>query len=588
MSTANRNVRLGVVYRGSIIHEEVIDRRIDVSVGLRAGSTVQIPVKQYPDFPDSIELLLHEGGQFHLAVPSDPGARISLRGAGTTDTKTIKGKRAIPIETAAGGSMTLGDVSIMFQFVRGDTVPTITREHVVLRLGLVYDERLISDRIFPDMKKVSIGNTKADTVVLPEEDYQGPSITFENHKDGSATLKAPATMKVKLAIDGSPMELKDLIAKGKARQEGNDIVCHLGLGTRGRATMGQHTVLFQIVKQTVTVPAFAQRSLMSRLSQPFLGEPTWTLSFAVAVLLIGGIVGQALLFQHSTGRYLSKSKIEEQNTRTTYEVQVEIKEEIKEEEPEEEKKETIDVVPEEVKAKVKEEKKEKAPDKVEKPAEKPQSTGKQVDPEEMKRQARDAVVKKSIAGALVGAGGAATKLFGEAGDGEGEVVAKTFGGDGGTEKGEAPGSGLKLAGGGGGGGTMEKVKTGGAKGFGDRKADDVKVEAKKEEVAVKVSLGGLDGGEGGESKQEIGKIISRKNAAVQRCYETALRDNPDLSGKVKVTFTVGTAGTITDVSVSGATGPFEDCIKSKFSAIRGLPLLPSPQSFSQSYVFSKS
>jgi outer membrane biosynthesis protein TonB len=165
------------------------------------------------------------------------------------------------------------------------------------------------------------------------------------------------------------------------------------------------------------------------------------------------------------------------------------------------------------------------------------------------------------------AGGAATKLFGEAGDGEGEYVAKTFGG---------------------GGGTMEKVKTGGAKGFGDRKADAVKTEAKKEEKEVQVVLksGGMDGE--GEGKTEVARVIQRKNSQVQRCYEQALRDNPDEGGKVKVTFTVGTAGTITDVTVSGASGAFSDCIKGKFTSIRGLPLLPSPQSFSQSYVFSKS
>ena len=104
-------------------------------------------------------------------------------------------------------------------------------------------------------------------------------------------------------------------------------------------------------------------------------------------------------------------------------------------------------------------------------------------------------------------------------------------------------------------------------------------------MQVRLSSGGMDGP--GENKAEVGKVVSRKNSAVQRCYEEALRDNPDEGGKVKVTFTVGTEGTVTDVSVSGASGKFSDCIKARFTAIRGLPLLPSPQTFSQSYVFSK-
>ena len=591
MSSANRNVRIGVVYHGSIVHEEVLDRRIDVTIGLRAGSTIQIPVKQYPDFPDSIDLLAIENNQFHLVVPADPAARIGLRGAGTTETKTIKGKRAIPIETAAGGSVSIGDVSIMFQFVRADSQPTMTHERVVLRIGLVYDERLISDRIFPDVKGVSIGTEKVNSIVLPEEDYQGPPISFTNHKDGSVTMRCAANMKVKMAVDGSPMELKDLMGKGKARQEGNDIIAHFGLGTRGRAQMGQHTILFQVVKQTVIVPAFAARSTLARITSPFLGEPTWTVSFLTSLLLVGGVVGQAILFQSSTGKYLGKAKSDEELAHSTYEVQVEQKEEIKpEEEDKEPEKESQEIVPVEVKAKEKAKEKEKAADKApDKAPDKPISTGKAIDPEENKRQARAAITKNSIAGALLAAGGASTKLFGDAGDGEdGTVVAKTFGGAAGGDKGEGPGGGLKLAGGGGGGGTMEKVKTGGAKGFGERKADDVKVEAKKEEAAVKVNLsaGEMSGGEG-EGKGEVAKVIARKNSAVQRCYEMALKDSPDLSGKVKVMFTVGTAGTITEVSVGGATGSFEDCIKSKFSAIRGLPILPSPQSFSQSYVFTK-
>ena len=57
---------------------------------------------------------------------------------------------------------------------------------------------------------------------------------------------------------------------------------------------------------------------------------------------------------------------------------------------------------------------------------------------------------------------------------------------------------------------------------------------------------------------------------------------------MKVSFTVGTAGTITDVTVSGAEGGFKDCIESKFKSIRGLPILPAPKQFNQSFVFTKS
>ncbi len=80
-------------------------------------------------------------------------------------------------------------------------------------------------------------------------------------------------------------------------------------------------------------------------------------------------------------------------------------------------------------------------------AEKAASARPSVDAEEANRNARDSVVKNTVAGSLVGANGAATKLFAnDGGDGEGTVTAK-FGG---LQLDDSKG-----------GGTMEKVKGGG-------------------------------------------------------------------------------------------------------------------------------
>ncbi len=595
MSQVNRNIRLGIVYRGNIIHEELVDRRIDISIGRRAGSTVHIATKVHPDFPEFIDLLVIENNAYYFVVPSDPAARISVRGATNPgEPKSIKGRRAIPIDGLAGGSLVSGDVTIMFQFVKGDSQPMETRERTVLRLGLVYDDRLIDDRIFPDSKQVTVGNAHDATIVLPDEDYQGPSLVFQNHKDGSVSMRAPAAMKIRLAVDGAPMELKDLQAKGKARQEGNDVVCHLSLGTRGRATMGQQTLLFQVVKQSVTIPLMPKRSLSEKLIAAVIGEPAWWISFSVSALVILGVLFQAHYFEKTTNKFL-KAKAEEQEVKGSFDVVVEVKEEIKPEEPEkEDKKPTTEIVPETVKEKIKEKEKvdKKAEAKVDdkKAPDKPASVGEKKDPTEIKEQARAAVEQKTIAGAFKGMGGGSTKFFQEAGEGEaGDVVAKTFGGAGagagdGDAKGPAAG-GVKLSGSSGGGSVERNAKVKG-EGFGARKADETKTEGKKEEATVTIKLSSDTSGSG-EAKADVAKIISRKNSAVQRCYEQALRDNPDTGGKVKVTFTVGTEGTITDVSISGASGGFADCIKAKFEAIRGLPTLPSPQTFGQSYVFSK-
>ncbi len=585
---SNRNVRLGIVYRGSIVREEVIDRRIDVSVGLRADSTVQFASKEYPDFPDHLDVLFCEGDKYYLVVPTDPTARVNLRGAQANNIQQVRGKRCVPVEEAAGGSVVVGDVTVMFQFVKGYVQNTVTHERTVLRIGLVFDDRLISDRIFPEEKLITVGGTAADTLVLDQADYNGPSIRFHNNKDGSVTLRTPKDVKVRVAVqDDAPRDLKELMTRGKAREEGAEISCHLTLGTRGRASLGPYTVLFQVVRQRVVVPQMDRKSFGQRFIGIFLQDVIWTACFSISALVGLGVVVQAKIYQSSAGQYLEQRKEEEQ-VKQTYEVLTEEKEEIKEPEKEEEEEEPKETAP--VQAEKPKPDKAAKPDKVEKveKVEKPESTGKQADPTEQKKAVVAAVTEKSVLKAF-GSAGAASKLFGDAAEGEeGDVVAnRAFGNAGGDEQGDGPGKdGLAIANNGG-GNTVEKVKAGGSGGF-KRDAAATKVVAKKpEEKAVKISISANPLGGSGEAKSEIGKIIGRKNSAVQKCYEAGLRTNPSLSGKVTVQFTVGTAGTVTSVNVAGASGEFADCIKTKFERIRGLPLLPSPQSFTQGYVFTK-
>ena len=582
---SNRNVRLGIVYRGSIVREEILDRRIDVSVGQRADSTLQFSPREHPDFPEHVDVLLCEKDAYYLVVPSDPNARINLRGASNADkVETIRGKRCIPVDDIAGGSMVVGDLSVMFQFVRGYSAPTAVHERTVLRIGLVYNERLISDRIFPNEKAVSIGGQKTDTVVLDQDDYKGATLQFVNNKDGSVTMKAPSDMNIRAAVkeNEAPRDLAELIKGGNARVEGAVTACHLALGTRGRAIMGPYTILFQVVRQRVVVPSMERKTPLQRFIAVFLGDIVWTSCFGIAFLLGGGIVVQALIFQNTTGRY-QDAVAEEKHISEMYEVEVEVKEEIKEPEPEPEPE---DVAP--IQAEPEPEKEAPAKPAKEAPAkvEKAQSTGKTVDPLERQRVAREVIAKRTIAGAFAGAGGA-TKLFAEGGEGEGVVEAKTFGG-GDDAGGQGPGGALKLKGSGG-GGTVEKIKGGKPGGFGKREKNltATKVDKVDKKVKVNFSPGALDGG-AGAGKEGVARVIARKNSAVRRCYESALRNDPGLSGKVKVRFTVGTAGTITAVSVLGASGAFSECINSKFKQIRGLPILPAPQSFNQSYVFTKS
>ncbi len=579
----NRVLRVGVVYRGQILAERVLEKRSDVSVGLRPDSTVQISAQDHPDFPASIPVALIHKGSYYVVLPKDPNAQVNLRGGpsgsqGITakDVVEIRGQRCASIDGFTGGSLALPDVIVMFQFVRSDAVPTVTHEQVVLRIGLVHEQRLLSDRMYEAGQKVSIGTSTKDTIVLPDIEYAGPTAVFDARNGNNVRCSLPVNGKLRVAVGGTPLDQADLIKKGLARQSGETVELKLQMKSRGRVSLGPYTLLFQVLRRTVTVPVMPRKSVFGQMISPLVADPVWSMSFMLSFLLLGAFVGQAVIFQRTTGKYLGRQRLEEQISIGTYEVLIEERTE-----PEPEK--VQDVKSE----KAKEEEAKELKDTTKKPAkvEKPQSTGKTIDPEEKRRNARAQAMKKTIAGAFGGT--ASTKMFGAAGEGEeGDVIAKTFGGAGGAD-GDDPSAnaGLNIANGG--GGTVERVKTGKIKGFGDREKTVVQnVQKVEKKINISLDASGLEGG--GSDKQGVARIISRKNSAIQRCYENALRANPGLSGKVTVRFVVGTAGTVTTVTVLGASGGFASCIQGKFKAIRGLPLLPSPQSFVQSYVFTKS
>ena len=577
----NRVLRVGVVFRGQVLAERVLDRRVEVTVGTRIDCTVHINPKDHPEFPETRQVATLYRDTYHLILPDLPNVHVNLRGGpagsqGIDEKQVVKVKerRLLPIEAFTGGSIAIGDIILMFQFVRSDSVPTKTHEETVLRIGLVHESRLLSDKIFQAGQVIRVGSERRATIVLDDDDYKGPSASFKVGHDGKVTVELPKGSALRLASGSTPMDEAEAIRQGVARRKGDGLELVVGLKSRGRASLGPYTLLFQVVRRTMTVPVMPRKSLIGQMINPMMNDPVWSVSFIVSLVLIGSVVAQAIIFQQTTGRYLKRQFLEEYQALGTYEVLVEEKED-----PEPK----VDIKSE--KAKEEEAKElEKEVEKKKPEKKKPESLGKTVDPEERKRQARKAIAKNTIAGAFMGQG-ASTKLFAEGGEGEGVVVAKTFGG--GDGDGDAPMKGLDIKGDGG-GGTVEKVHTGRRKGFGERDQLKTKVSKDKTEKKVSISLsaGSLSGS--GAGKSGVARVIARKNSAVRRCYEAALRQNPGLTGKVKVRFTVGTAGTITSVSVLGASGTFASCIKGKFSRIRGLPLLPSPQSFSQSYVFTKS
>ena len=73
------------------------------------------------------------------------------------------------------------------------------------------------------------------------------------------------------------------------------------------------------------------------------------------------------------------------------------------------------------------------------------------------------------------------------------------------------------------------------------------------EAASKPAVAGSDAGvpaEPGLTKKEISSVLSRHKNAVRHCYDQALRQKPDLQGKVAVRLTIGPQGDVTQAEIA--------------------------------------
>ncbi len=184
-------------------------------------------------------------------------------------------------------------------------------------------------------------------------------------------------------------------------------------------------------------------------------------------------------------------------------------------------------------------------------AQAPEIAAKTVDHDEARRNAREAVQKRAIAGAF--GSGPMTKLF-AADDGEDNTLGgKRASGEVGV--GPAPSEGV-----------------GKGSGSGGRKDEKA--------VAVQANIGMATGSSDEGINSMVGKVVARKLPAIRACYEQVLRTDPtDKGGKMILEFTVGTEGTMTAVTVTGVSAAIGECVKPKLLATRGLPVLEHPQVF---------
>jgi periplasmic protein TonB len=177
-----------------------------------------------------------------------------------------------PRAGAPGGSVRAGSSNVRSR------LQLTTRS---LRIGVVYAGRVVEERLVPPGQSVSVGSDPACTVVVP----RGPRRLklIETHAAGGGTLHFPSGMHGKVSRDGDVRTLDGLLADGAARRGRRRCSLPLGTDARGKVRIGETTVLFQFVR----TPPMPAKTRQRKFAAWRWGIVDWLF---LAVIVLSGLI----------------------------------------------------------------------------------------------------------------------------------------------------------------------------------------------------------------------------------------------------------------------------------------------------------
>ena len=410
------------------------------------------------------------------------------------------------------------------------------RDHKILRIGIIQDGKIVEERLLRRQEPVTIGQSPRNTFVLPSGGLP-KSFSLFDLKGNTYHLNFRAGMNGKLSIDDSVLDFRALRDQKLARKKGDKYTVRLSRNCRGKIVFGDVTILFQFVSpppppSKLQLPASMRGGWAQRLDWPFV------------ICLLGSFVVQVFSLVFIVTRdYPEEPKgIEALPDRFVsalfkdQEIPPKPKAVNEEDKEEEDEKEDPD-------RKVEKKQVAKAPPvKKETPEQSARRKAKEL--RKMQKDVANKTILKFI-GTDGGDGpgnflntlkdGATDVAISEAFDGtSGMVVANKDGISRDRRIGSKSG---KVA-----GIDDGALKTsGGAVGSGS-KGKEVAIKGR-----VKIKKPSEAFGTGSLDPSKIGKVVKRRVKAIKSCYEKQLKRNPDLSGKVKVQFTILGSGRVGEV-----------------------------------------
>lgn len=126
--SSNKILRVGVIQGGKIIEERHLKNRNDVTVGQDAKNTIVVPAS---NLPPSFAVFEHKANQYALCFTETMEGRVRVGDAdvdfGSLRAQGLAKKRGttwvLPLNEQAKGKISLGEVTLLFQFVNPPPEP---------------------------------------------------------------------------------------------------------------------------------------------------------------------------------------------------------------------------------------------------------------------------------------------------------------------------------------------------------------------------------------------------------------------------------------------------------------------------------
>ena len=421
----------------------------------------------------------------------------------------------------------------------------------ILRIGIIQSGRIVEERLIQADSAVTVGDHPKCTVVISGAELPSKRFELFANRGGKYCLQFTDKMHGKVARDSGISTLASLASKGEAAKKGSWFSIPLAEDHRGKVYVGDYTVLFQFVTPP---PQPARRR--SGDFRPFRWEEIdWLF---LSVLFVSALLHTAAVIWIESQPPPKEFTLDDIPARF-------VKLMIEEEAPPV----VEETVEEEGEGETEEAAEEAAPEEAPKEA----APAPRESAEERRARMEEEVQSTGLL-ALIGTAGASSS-----GDAVADLLSDGLSSEAGSALANSTGlavgrrdsdnSGLRTGGGGGGAASIGSI--GGAGG-----GSGGSVQKKKTALKAKIGTGAAEIATSPEDIKSIKKTMKRYNGRVKSCYERQLKADPDLSGKVTVTFEIETSGKVSGADVlDNTTGnaALEACI---LKVVRTITFNPPP------------